>query len=379
MLEGEVSGRVFRKRNLGGLIFLVLLDGSRMLSLVCNRERIGQDVFSEVTQLRKGDYARLSFEEVDGQLSARRLLKHYHNVRRLDESTLEQTLRAYSFLLSITRTCFADKGYVEVRLPSIHYGQSTKDYFPIDFFGVPARLSRSNALYVDIAALKLCRAYSIQRCFRAEKSRTRRHLAEYDALEVAILDARVEDGMNVIEDYVREIVKCFAASEFASVLSPLIEQSISLPFRRISHQSVADSLGLRFRGLGCHETEVAGSTPVFVHTLPIGISSWAAEPISSTHAASFNLLLPDIGEVADGTQRDHDVTQLRSKINALRLEKQLGWYADSISFPGCRSIVFGLGLERLAMWLLGIRNIRKLQIANRDTSFSELGAVKVEK
>ena len=370
--EAELAGRVTSIRRLGGITFLTLANGPSQVAIVCDRSRMAPEEFTKISSIRPFDYCRLSIGQKGDDLCALGLTRH-HRFGGQWKLGVDQAgvVRAYACMLQAIRSYLVDQCFLEVRLPTIHYGDTKGDRFPLDFFGDRARLTSSNALFADIYAMQMGPIFSIQKCFRAEQSHTRKHLAEFDMLEVSSPDAELEEVMGVLQDLVREVVRAIGASGFGGLLR-VDGEALEAVFRREQYEAIAQRLGLSGRGLGQWEETVAGDAPVFVVGFPRELASWTAEAIDDRHTASFNLLLPKVGEVAEGTQRAHNVDQLRAKFQALGLSQQLGWYADAIAYPGCRSAGFGLGLERLAMWLFGLKNIRQVHPIYRDTKFSEI-------
>jgi asparaginyl-tRNA synthetase len=305
---------------------------------------------------------------VIGQLLAH--LKKQHDY--FWDSRKLEIVRAYAFLLDALREYFIADGYTEVRLPSIHAGKKDGDFFELDYFGHTARLSSSNALFLDIYAVQLQKAFSIQKCFRAEKSHTNRHLAEFDMLEAARLNCCLEDAMAEVENVLKFVLDKFARSPFAGI-SPLDfvgfkkKKIVVIPYKEIERQ-----FNLEGKGLGKHEREIAGNEPVFVIHFPRKIASWTAKPIDDKYTRSFNLLLPQVGEVVEGTERQTHREEFQNIIKAAGAETQLGWYLNMLPYSDFLLSGFGLGVERLAMWLFGLENIREIHPIYRDTGFSEL-------
>ena len=126
------------------------------------------------------------------------------------------------------------------------------------------------------------------------------------------------------------------------------------------------------KGLGKHERTIAANGPVFVTNFPRSIASWTARPVDENHARSFNLLLPGVGETAEGAERQTRQDWMAQKIKLAGVEEQLRWYPAMMPYTDFQLTSMGLGVERLAMWLFGCSNIRDLKPIYRDTGFSEI-------
>ncbi|MGE5342304.1 MAG: amino acid--tRNA ligase-related protein [Candidatus Omnitrophota bacterium] len=285
-----------------------------------------------------------------------------------------ETVKAYAFILNTIREFFNHRGYTEVRLPSIHPFKINEEIFELDFFDQPARLTSSNALYLDVYTLQLQKAFSIQQCFRPEKIRSHRHLSEFDMLEVSTRGFSLEQAITELSECLKFIVNKLANSPFSN-LSPLDPKQITEnEFPLITYDQVEKQYSLSPDGLGNHETDIAANGPVFITHFPKKQSSWRARSTdeTETHARSFNLLLPNVGETADGNERQPDMEKIRTKLFAAGLETELGWYFRLLPHSNVLISGFGMGIERLAMWLLGRTDIRDIHPIYRDTSFSEL-------
>lgn len=364
-----LNGRIIHLRNLGGIIFLVLRCGTDSHRLVCSKDCVSAEDFQQVCRLKRGDFTRVVCEE---QVHDLRIVKFELSIPAskeacaLPDDQIDLVL-AYSQLLQSIRRILDADGFVELRLPSIHFGAHKHAHFPLDFFGQPARLSTSNALYLNVMAVHLCKVFCLQRCFRAEPSRTYKHLAEFDMLEVACLDTTTEAMMEFVEDMLKQLVVQQRPDACASV-----QIDVSIPFRRVSYDEIAAKHGIHGRGLGQHERRIAEGGPIFITDYPAHLASWSAKLSRPGYAHSFNLLLPGVGEVAEGNEKETSVDRLNRKFENSDMVKQLGWYTKHFVHPGCRLAGFGLGVDRLAMWLFGVRNIRRLHPFFRDQRFSEI-------
>lgn len=368
------KGVVVNRRSHGGVVFMDVFRGADTIEVVARKDHCNGGQFELCRRIRAEDYVAFQCACVDGSILVLHVLEH-RSPQDNPGLTLHHQRRAavnLSRLLRAVRGHLSDKDYVEVRLPSVHYGQGKGHTFALDFFGKPARLTSSNALFLAAAASRLVRCYSLQRVFRAEPSRTSRHLSEFDMLEVGLLGSRLDDCMAELESLLAGLVKELNQAVRGSSDSLLCD-AVQVPFRRVAYKDIERAYGLNGKGLGKHEREIAADGPVFVVDLPADIASWAARHDVGNDGVSrsFNLLLPTVGEVAEGSERNTNTSELRQNFKKWHLEGQLGWYANDIRYSDSLLSVYGLGVERLAMWLFGYTNIRQGVIYYRDEGFSE--------
>ncbi len=369
-----VRGRVMGLRKLGGIAFLVVRAGLNEIQVVWRKDHSCAEVSDKVRRLRLGDFVTLLCENRGEDVLLLRFVnqsKMRQAVSPLINGRQVRLLIAYSELLHSLRAALLARGYVEVRLPSIHFGYHKKPCFMLDFFGKPARLTTSNALFLNVLASYLGKVYSLQRVFRAEPSRTSRHLAEFDLLEVATLGDNLENAMRLAEEIIRDTV---SRLHNQPLLDPDVRRAVQLPFRHISYDEVAAAFGITAnKGLGCFERGLAQLEPVFVENFPPQVASWSAKQVPGGRARSFNLLVPRVGEIAEGNEKNMCLDALKKKFSDLGLDYQLGWYTAHLPYRDCQLSGFGLGVDRLAMWVFGLKNIRELHPFFRDKRFSEIG------
>jgi len=257
---------------------------------------------------------------------------------------------------------------VEVRLPSIHFGQNVAGSFLLDFQGEPARLSGANALFLNVMAMQLGRAFTLQRAFRLESEYSFRHLAEFDLLEAGGIGLRLPECMDLLEQLIRKVTQ---PGLQAQGLSDKLVSVPDAPFPRIPYEHLALRYGAT-DGLDKYERQIAADGPVFVVNPPSRHASWSAQRTADGRSCSFSLLLPGIGEVAEGAEESTDAKYLADKFRALGLERQLGWYARLQSYPMAPLGTVGLGVERLAMWSQEIQDIKDLNPFHRSHNFAEI-------
>ncbi len=372
--NNEVTGRILGIRRLGGIAFLKIgWDLASHTTVVFERRRLLAQDFTKIKRFRYSDYCRIEVTLDNDEIFATRIISHYSNSDGFRISHEQAALlKSYSLMIDVIRCYFKSINVLEIRLPTIHYGLARGSLFYIDFYGLPARLTSSNALFADIYSTQMGPVYSIQKCFRAEPSHTRRHLSEFDLLEVALPDYALEDGMKMLEQLVYYVVRTLTDANILSCLNSDSLIQYSVPFKRVSFSDIEDKIVGNRINASSAEILLIDSAPVFIVGFPHSQSSWTAEHTDNKYSASFNLLLPHVGEVAEGTQRYHDVKRFKRMFHALGLDKQLCWYRDGMVYNGLRTVGFGLGLERLAMSLFRLANIRQLHPIYRDTRFSEI-------
>jgi len=357
-----ISGILINIKCLGKITFLTVSYGAETLDIVASHDQTID--FNKLKTLKTNDHITINTSQKNGEIYAKEVVCVVKNNKNI---ILELTnTKNYAILLNQIRSYFYINKFFEVRLPSIHPGTNKGNIFKINFFGKKARLSSSNALYSAIMAANMGKVYSIQRCYRAEPSKTSKHLSEFDMLEVSFIGHCFEDLIYELSNFISEI--------FNRVKKLIPNQIKALPFEEIPIISYADlnrKYGLLNKGLGKNELEIAKDGPVIVTYFPLTISSWAALPKDANYSYSLNLLMPDIGEVAEGCLRDMRESFLRHKFSKLGLSNQLNWYVDLNPFPDIKILSFGLGIERLAMWLFGITNIRNINWFYRDKNISE--------
>lgn len=369
ILQGRVSG----VRNLGGIVFITLLSNNKKNSLICSKDSVNVMVFNRVKKIKKGDYCSVEIDFVENEFRITELQIHLPS--KSGSLWTEQQLdilTAYSYLLLLLRQHASNNGYVEVRVPSVHYGQDKDEVFPLEFFDHPARLSSSNSLFLNLYAVQLSNAYCLQKCYRAESSHTNRHLAEFDMLEIAKINCNLSKSMEELENLIKYVVSEWSTSAFSTMLKVDASLILNSNFSTIDYKELEDKYGLYGKGLGKYDREIAEDLPTFVIHFPRKIASWIAKPVDSNYSLSFNLLVPEVGEIAEGNEKQSDLDVLARKFKLAGVEKQLRWYIDMMPYSGLLLSGFGLGVERLFMWLTGLHNIRQINPIFRDTGFSEI-------
>jgi len=257
--------------------------------------------------------------------------------------------------------------------------------FDKDFFGKPANLTVSGQLEAEIFALAFKNTYTFGPTFRAENSNTARHASEFWMIEPEIAFADLEDNMQLIEDMVKYIIRYTLenAPEEMAFFNEFIDkglldrltQIVNSDFGRITYTDAIELLqksGKEFQypveGFGIdlqseHEryiTEEVFKKPVFVTDYPKEIKAFYMRlNEDGKTVAACDLLVPNIGEIVGGSQREerHDILLEKIRANGLN-ESDYWWYLELRKYGGVKHSGFGLGFERMIMYLTGMSNIR---------------------
>ncbi|MCK9218147.1 MAG: hypothetical protein M0P77_09575 [Firmicutes bacterium] len=367
------EGKVLSIRNLGGIIFVMLLSNNNLFKLVCDRSVVGYKIFNIIKGLKVNNYYSFKTVSKQGELV---ILELISSIEQVDGNFWSKEkiniVRAYSYMLLVLREYFTQYGYIEVRLPTIHYGQHKKKAFNFDFFEAPARLTTSNALFLNVYAVQLMKVFTIQKCFRVEKSHTNRHLSEFDLLEVAFINKNLKECIVELEKLIKFVIYKFSVGPFMNLVKIDKDLVLNTQFSIVEYEDIAKKYGIGNRGLGKYERVIAESIPTIVIHFPSDIASWVAKPKNDKFSLSFNLLLPNIGEAVEGNEKQTNLSLLKKKFKVAGVEKELGWYVKMMPYSNFLLSGFGLGVERLFMWLLGLKNIREIYPIFRDTRFSEI-------
>jgi len=409
ILAGEGGRRVIRgwlhnKRSSGGIHFLIIRDGTGILQCVARKDFLDEETFERLAKLpiesalevrgtvRKDPRApggyELLVEGVRVYHEAERdypIAKKYHspdfllNHRHLwiRSRKMQTILRVRAKFLRAAREWLDGHGYTEAHMPiftaSACEGGAT--LFPVDYFGKKVYLTQSWQLYAEAAIASLGKIYTIAPSFRAEKSRTRRHLTEYWHLEVEEPFCDLEGIMRVQEELLTHICHSLAKEAWDELSflgrDPNDLLRIKPPFKRITYDRAVELL----RGEGVqiewgedlrweHEKVLAGmfDQPFFVTHFPRGVKAFyhKPDPKRPEVTLSADLLAPEgYGEITGGGQRIDDLNELMERIREEGLNPEdYKWYIDLRKYGSVPHSGFGLGVERAIAWICKLDHIR---------------------
>ena len=315
-------------------------------------------------------------------------------------NTFNAAYRVRNALAFAIHKFFQERGFMYVHTPIITANDAegagqvfhvVSDFkHPNDFFNSSACLTVSGQLHVESFALAFRDVYTFGPTFRAENSNTNRHASEFWMIEPEIAFADLEDDMDLIERFLKYIIKyvldnCKDEMQFfdnfidKGVIEKL-NKVINADFVRMEYTEAIELLkkavesGHKFENNNIywgmdlnseHERYVTESIvkgPVFLINYPKEIKAFymKVNPDNKTVAAC-DLLVPKEGEIVGGSQREEDFTKLEAKMKEIGNDKGLEWYLNLRKYGGCIHSGFGLGFDRLLMYITGIQNIRDVQ------------------
>ncbi|MBN1165026.1 MAG: asparagine--tRNA ligase [Candidatus Krumholzibacteriota bacterium] len=400
-----LQGWVYNMRSSGSILFLQLRDGTGIIQCVIEKSALGESLFEEAAALtqessleiqglvREDKRAPSGFELGVTGLKIIQVAQDYpitpkehgmtflmdHRHLWLRSSRQHAILKIRAGLVRFIREFYDNRGFVNCDTPIFtpNACEGTTTLFETEYFGDKAYLTQSGQLYNEATAAAFRKVYCFGPTFRAEKSKTRRHLIEFWMVEPEVAFADLDDIMRLAEDFTVEIVgRCLESYRdlIVNVLErdPAPLERVRAPFPRISYTEAVEIL--RGKGIdfefggdfgGNDETVLAENfdRPFFVHRFPAAIKAFymEADPEDSRLSLSVDLLAPEgYGEIIGGGQRAYDIDYLEKKIAEEHLpRKAFDWYLDLRRYGAFPHSGYGLGVERTLAWICGIKHVRE--------------------
>ena len=260
--------------------------------------------------------------------------------------------------------------------------EGTSTLFPVDYFGDPAYLTQSGQLYVEATALALGKVYSFGPTFRAEKSKTRRHLTEFWMVEPEVAFMDLDGLMELAENYLAHIVQSVLrnrAAELKTIGRDTARlEAIVPPFPRLRYDEAARMLNEAHSKGELEQPFTYGNDfgspdetwlsaqfdrPVMVHRYPAGVKAFYMEPDAADprYALCVDVLAPEgYGEVIGGSQRVSSLELLNQRIEQHHLPKEaFEWYLDLRRYGSVPHAGFGMGIERVVAWVCALDHVRE--------------------
>ncbi|GGH07763.1 asparagine--tRNA ligase [Silvibacterium dinghuense] len=293
-------------------------------------------------------------------------------------------LRIRAEIIKAARDFFDDRGFTltdpPILTPAACEGTST--LFPVEYFGDEAYLTQSGQLYIESTALALGKVYSFGPTFRAEKSKTRRHLTEFWMVEPEVAYCDLAQLMELAEQFLSFIVDRVLSRRMADL--KVIQrdvaklETIKAPFPRLSYdEAVAMLNDAHAKGLLEHpfeygndfgspdETYISSQfdRPVMVHRYPAAVKAFYMEPDpeNAKYALCVDVLAPEgYGEIIGGSQRIASYELLKQRIEEHNLPlESFQWYLDLRRYGSVPHSGFGMGIERAVAWICGLDHVRE--------------------
>jgi asparaginyl-tRNA synthetase len=399
-----IQGWVAHVRSSGKLVFLNLRDGTGRIQIVVSKGDVGPEVFEVAASLQveaaiavegvvredprspggyeiSGSAVRLIAPSVDYPITPKEhgppfLLDHRHLWLR--SSRPHAILKIRNEFLKACRDFFYDRGFVLIDAPVFTPAacEGTTTLFETEYFDQKAYLTQSGQLYMEAAAMAFGKVYCLGPTFRAEKSKTRRHLTEFWMLEPEMAFADLDDVMDLEEEMVEYLVgrvleRC--RPELA-LLERKIEalESVRRPFPRLRYEEAVKILheaGAEFESggdLGAADETILSSkydSPVFVHRFPAAVKAFymKKDPTDPQLSLSVDLLAPEgYGEIIGGGEREDSLAVLEGQLAAHGLPAEsFQWYLDLRRYGSVPHAGFGMGIERTLTWICGIDHLRE--------------------
>ncbi|MCO6453599.1 MAG: asparagine--tRNA ligase [Caldilineales bacterium] len=416
----SVQGWLQRRTGKGKINFLRFRDGSGIFQAVAFRPNLGDEKFELVTSLTTESSAILTgvikaderapgtpggYEMDLSDIEIVQVAEEYpitpkeHGVEFLLDNrhlwlrsnTQWAILRVRAAVIRAIRDWLDDNGFLLVDTPILTpaAGEGTTTLFEIDYHGTPAFLAQTGQLYNEANIFAFGRVYCFGPTFRAEKSKTRRHLQEFWMVEPEVAFCTLEQLLEIEEQFVSYIVQTVlkdCADELALLeRDTTLLQNVLPPFPRISYDRAVDMINeAATQGVivppndepvpaipwgedfgAPHETFLASKfdRPVFVTHYPTQVKAFYMEPEPGRPEVcrSADMLAPEgYGEIIGGSERMSDPTMLEAAIKKHKLpEDAYGWYVDLRKYGSVPHSGFGLGVERTVAWLTGIHHLRE--------------------
>jgi asparaginyl-tRNA synthetase len=399
-----IKGWLRHRRSSGKLSFLTVRDGTGDLQAIVSKATVGEEQFglcSQVTQEssisvtgqpRKDARAPGGFELDVANFQVVHLAEPYpiqpkeHGVGFLMEhrhlwlrsSRQHAILRVRHEIIRTCRNFFDERDFTLIDTPIFtpNACEGTTTLFQTQYFDQVAYLAQSGQLYGEAAAAAFGKIYCFGPTFRAEKSKTRRHLMEFWMVEPEIAFADLSDVMQLAEELVSVVIQRVLEHRRAEL--NILERDVAAleamvaPFPQITYEEAI----ARLKGKGMdiefgddfgseEETVLAHSFdhPVLVHRYPAAAKAFymARDPERSDLALCMDMLAPEgYGEIIGGGQRIHDLETLRQQIEAHDLpEESFKWYVDLRRYGSVPHAGFGMGIERVVAWICGLDHVRE--------------------
>lgn len=403
--EVTLYGWVYNLRSSGKIKFLLLRDGTGIVQCVVMKNAVGEEIyalFDRLTQessvsvtgkVNKEDRAPGGYELFLSDIKPIQIAHEYpitpkehgieflmdHRHLWLRSKKQHAILRIRHRIIKAIRDYFDGKGFTLLDAPIFtpNACEGTSTLFETPYFDLgKAYLSQSGQLYAEAGAMAFGKVYTFGPTFRAEKSKTRRHLTEFWMMEPEVAFNDLYDNMDLIEDFLEYVVQT-VLTERAEELKVLERnlaflEKVKKPLPRVHYDEAVEILkkktpefewGNDFGGGDETIISEAFDRPIMVHHYPAAIKAFymKRDPENPKYAMAVDVLAPEgYGEIIGGSQREENLDLLLQRLKEHNLpESAFSWYLDLRKYGSVPHSGFGLGIERTVSWLCGLDHIRE--------------------
>lgn len=404
--EVEIAGWVANKRSSGKIAFLEIRDGSAFFQAVIVKSEVSEETFQLAKDLnqesaviikgkiQEDSRSKFGYEisvngiELVGESHDYPITPKEHGVDFLMDhrhlwlrsSKQHAIMQVRNEIIRATYEFYNKEGFIKIDPPILtgSAAEDTTELFHTEYFDQDAYLSQSGQLYMEAAVMAFGKVFSFGPTFRAEKSKTRRHLIEFWMMEPEMAFTSHEESLVVQENYVAYIVQqvidnCDQALHVLGRDVETLKKYTKLPYPRISYDDAVTLLqengfddvewGTDFGSP--EETFIASQyeTPVFIVNYPKAIKAFYMKqhPEREDVVLCADMIAPEgYGEIIGGSEREENLDLLRQRIQEFNLtESDYDWYLDLRKYGSVPHSGFGLGLERTVAWIAGIEHVRE--------------------
>ncbi len=399
-----LRGWLYNKRSSGKIHFLQVRDGTGIIQAVVSRAEVSDEVFSLSGRLmqesslvvrgmvREDPRSPIGYEIAVEEIEAIQIPEEYpiapkehgvgflmdHRHLWIRSARQDAILRIRHEIIRACREFYDSRGFMLIDAPIFTPAacEGTTTLFETKYFDDKAYLTQSGQLYNEAAAMAFGKVYCFGPTFRAEKSKTRRHLMEFWMVEPEVAYADLDDIMELAEDFI-----VFMVDQVMQKRQKELErlgrdlgmlEKVKKPFPRISYdealsilkdKGISGEWGKDFGGDEETELSKAFDKPVMIHRYPMECKAFymKGDPQDDRVALCVDVLAPEgYGEIIGGGQREDDLETLRKRMAIDNLpEEPFAWYLDLRRYGTVPHSGFGLGIERSVAWICGIDHVRE--------------------
>lgn len=400
----KINGWVYNSRRSGKIGFLTLRDGFGLLQCIVVKNEVSEEIFENFKKLTqessisvigkvvKNDRATGGYEILLESFDIHHLSKDYPITPKehgteflmsnrhlwLRSKRQHAILKIRHQIIKSIRDYFDMNDFTLVDTPIFtpSAAEGTSTLFKTEYFGKDAFLAQTGQLYGEASAMSFGRHYNFGPCFRAEKSKTRRHLTEFWMVEPEIAYCEIEEDMQWAENLLIYIINQVLDNRLDEL--NILERDIDIlrkvkgPFPRVSYTECIDQLqkdGFNIQwgdDFGSpEETHIANQydCPVIVHRFPSDIKAFymKRDPENEKVVLGMDILAPEgYGEIVGGSERETDIEILIERIKEEQLnQSDYDWFLDLRKYGSVPHSGFGMGLERVVAWICGLSHIRE--------------------